>query len=76
MVREGSWAFEKQDINVDSAIAPIAEALHHENLDYRLKGSDRYFKVIGIDQKQENQPAAVHFHQHLEAKKDGYDFGG
>ena len=46
-------ALERQGITIDVAIAPIAEALNHKQLDYRLKGSDRALKLMGAD-KNEN----------------------
>lgn len=44
----------RQGITIDVAVAPIAEALNHEQLDYRLKGSDRALKLMGADKNTDN----------------------
>lgn len=82
-------ALAKQDIDIDLAIAPIGKALRaklafmidgqrvetdYDDLDMQLKGSDRVIKLMGLGQKEVATPAAVHFHQHIEDKKNGYSF--
>jgi phage terminase small subunit len=39
-------AMEKAGITVEAAIAPIGEALRNDELDMRLKGSDRALKLM------------------------------
>jgi phage terminase small subunit len=83
-------SLEKHQITMDAAIAPIAEGLKAEKVSIsgqgdqafaevtpdhsiRLKASGMALKLMGAD-KEQITPASVHFHQHIEEKKNGYDF--
>lgn len=39
-------ALENQGVTADSIVAPITEALNHDDLEMRLKGSDRAVKIV------------------------------
>jgi len=80
-------ALEKHGITMDRAVQPISDALDAtraigfgddamEVVDHstRLKASGMALKLMGADKGEAQVPAAVHFHQHIEEKKSGYDF--
>lgn len=80
-------ALVKHGITLDKAIQPISDALEAtrqsgfgedatEVIDHstRLKASGMALKLMGADKGEAQVPAAVHFHQHIEKKKSGYDF--
>jgi phage terminase small subunit len=83
-------ALEKHGITMDAAIKPIQDALQAEKISIsgqgdqafaevtpdhsiRLKASGMALKLMGADREQ-NIPASLHFHQHIEDKKAGYNF--
>ncbi len=42
-------ALSARGITPDKIIAPVAEALEHDDLEMRLKGHDRAVKLVGVD---------------------------
>lgn len=80
-------ALAKHNITIDAAIKPIKDGLEAtrqigfgddalETVDHttRLKASGMALKLMGADKGEAQTPASVHFHQHIEDKKAGYEF--
>lgn len=72
---------EKHNITMDTALAPIGKGLVAvkqneytgeitDDIGTQLKASDRALKLMGIN----NETPSLHFHQHIEEKKQSYDF--
>lgn len=62
-------ALEKAGITPDLAIAPIGQALRDDDLDMRLKGSDRALKLM---MPKENPNININFNQIAQRDKDEY----
>lgn len=64
----------KLNLTPERALKPIDDALNSEDLEMRLKGSDRALKLMGIGKKQdEDAPKALHLHLHQEEQRKKYD---
>jgi hypothetical protein len=64
-------ALEKAGITVDLAVAPISQALKDDDLDMRLKGSDRALRLMLP--KTDNPTVNINFNQ--AAQRDSDEFG-
>ncbi len=62
---------QKQGITMENAIKPIAKALAHDDVEINLKGSDRYFKLVGAYNNNEGG-GSVHFHMHAGGERGEY----
>lgn len=62
-------ALEKAGVTPELAVAPIAEALRHEELDMRLKGSDRATKIM---QPKGETPTGNNYIQIINEQKNKY----
>lgn len=60
-------ALEKAGVTPELAVAPIAEALRHDDLDMRLKGSDRATKIM--QPKEQEQPKGTTIILNTNARK-------
>jgi hypothetical protein len=63
-------ALQRAGITPDLAIAPIGEALLHDDLDMRLKGSDRALKLMVP--KSDGQNININFGTVISEMKDNY----
>lgn len=63
-------ALEAKGITPEKIVAPVAEALEHEDLEMRLKGHDRAVKLVGIDKN--DSPTINNFGNLLMQQKDKY----
>lgn len=63
-------ALAKHGVTVEKATKPIADALNDDDLDMRLKGSDRALKLMGASK---GEGGDVHFHLHQAEMKEKYD---
>lgn len=62
-------AMEKLNLTPERALKPIDEALDHEDLDMRLKGSDRALKLLVPKQE---SPISINFNQVVQQDKDEF----
>lgn len=62
-------AMQRAGITPDLALAPIGEALLHDDLEMRLKGSDRALKLMI---PKENPTININFNQHMTEQKEKY----
>lgn len=67
-------ALEKLNLTPERALKPIDDALNHDELDMRLKGTDRYLKVASMAGKGEGGGTTVNnFGNLLMQQRDKYE---
>lgn len=64
-------ALKKNGITLDNAIAPIGDAIRSDELDMRLKGSDRALKLMGVGQTPSD--LTINFIGHSGKQQEIYD---
>jgi hypothetical protein len=52
---------EQKGITIEAAVAPVREALDNDQLDMRLKGSDRAIKLLTMYDNPMNQSPTINF---------------
>jgi hypothetical protein len=62
----------KLDITPERALKPIDDALNDDDLEMRLKGSDRALKIMGIANKGNGDSTINNFGQMVVQQKDKY----
>ncbi len=63
----------KLNLTPERALKPIDDALNHEDLEMRLKGSDRALKIMGISNKGEGNTVNINFNQHIQEQRAKYN---
>lgn len=63
-------AMMKAGITTEIIVAPVAEALNHEDLEMRLKGHDRAMKIVAP--QKEGGGININFNQHVTDKREEY----
>lgn len=62
----------KLNLTPERALKPIDDALNHEDLEMRLKGSDRALKLMSIGSKSEGNNININFNQHIQGQRERY----
>jgi hypothetical protein len=63
----------KLNLTPERALKPIDDALNHEDLEMRLKGSDRALKIMGIANKGDGNTVNINFNQHIQEQRAKYN---
>lgn len=66
------YARVKLNITPERVLKPIDDALNSDDLDMRLKGTDRALKIMGAGQKKDNGTTVNNFGNLLMQQKDKY----
>lgn len=61
----------KYDISLDTAIAPVGDALKDDDINIRLKGHDRATKLLDLN-TQDQRGSTYNFVQVIQEQKDRY----